>query len=360
MMSGAFLSMQNPSTFINLIILIFLLFFFLKDKNKNTVYYFLAGSFSVIIFLFLFFLKTKIPIENFLQQYFLFPLTMGEYRVSGNEMAHISLSERFTFRNVIGHFKFINFFLIVLVFFTARDFLKKNISLENLITNLSLFLIGISLIFNQLITSNQTYIFSFIPFIAAFLHLYLSKRNQKNKNFKYLIVVIMFFCVIKYHFVYNEQRKFMDLQNIDLKKAVNANILDSKFKGLKWITSRYPNNPLKEINFLKEAIKIIDNDSRAKLVMTDYQFLSFITGKNLNIPNRWYTHDNNSYPLDNHKYFEFYKKHINKIIKTKNIAVVYTVGDPNFNNFKIYLNKICFNSSEINELTTIHTFKNCN
>ena len=37
--------------------------------------------------------------------------------------------------------------------------------------------------------------------------------------------------------------------------------------------------------------------------MTDYQFLSFLTEKNLNIPNRWYTHDNNSYPLDNHKYF---------------------------------------------------------
>ena len=60
--------------------------------------------------------------------------------------------------------------------------------------------------------------------------------------------------------------------------------MDTKLKGLRWITPRYPNNPLKEINLLKETIKIINKDNRSKLVMTDYQFLSFLTEKNLNIP----------------------------------------------------------------------------
>ena len=125
----------------------------------------------------------------------------------------------------------------------------------------------------------------------------------------------MIFCIFKYHLVYNEQRKFMDLQNIDLKKSINAKTLDPKLNGLNWITTRYPNNPTKEINFIKESINIIDNDKRKKMVMTDYQFLSLIMEKNLNIPNRWYTHDNNSYPLNNHKYFSYYQKHIKNIVE---------------------------------------------
>ena len=44
----------------------------------------------------------------------------------------------------------------------------------------------------------------------------------------------------------------MDLQNIDLKKSIDAKTLDPKLKGLNWITTRYPNNPSKEINFIKE------------------------------------------------------------------------------------------------------------
>ena len=338
----AFLSMQNPSTLINLVIVIFILIFFIKKKDKNEIYLFLAGSLTIMFFLFLFFFLKKIPIHNFIQQYFLFPLTMGEHRISGSEMAHISLLERFTFRNIIGHFKFINFFLVILFFLTIRDLIKRNITFENLIINLSLFFVGVLLIFNQLITSNQTYIFSFIPFVAAFLHLYLVKRSSSNLKLSYIIVPVMIFCIFKYHLVYNEQRKFMDLQNIDLKKSINAKTLDPKLNGLNWITTRYPNNPTKEINFIKESINIIDNDKRKKMVMTDYQFLSLIMEKNLNIPNRWYTHDNNSYPLNNHKYFSYYQKHINKIVKNKNISVVYTIGGPKFDNFKIYFKNLCY------------------
>ena len=93
--------------------------------------------------------------------------------------------------------------------------------------------------------------------------------------------------------------------------------------------------------------------------MTNYQFFSLITGENLHIPNRWYTHDNNSYPLDNHKYFQFYKQHINGIIKKGNIEVVYTIGSPDFKNFKIFLKDICYSTSEINEITKNHELKKC-
>ncbi len=358
-MSMGFLSMQNPSTLINFIIIICLFYIFLKRKNKSHIYSFFAGCFTVIVLLIIFFIITKIPFEKFFQQYFLFPLTMGEYRISGSEMAHFSLYERFTFRNVIGHFKFINLFLFILLFFTIKDLIKKTITVEYLVVNIALVLTGVLLIFNQLITSNQTYIFSFIPFLAAFLHIFLEKRNSKFKKFKYLIIPITIFCIFKYHFVYNEKRKFMDLQNFDLKKTVNAKTLNSKLNGLNWLTSRYPDNPEKELQLLKESLKIIKTDNRKKLVMTDYQFLSLLTEQNLNIPNRWYTHDNNSYPLDNHKYFEFYKKHINKIFKDNNISVVYTVGGPKFSNFKIYFDEMCFDVKKVNQLMTANEIKNC-
>lgn len=170
----------------------------------------------------------------------------------------------------------------------------------------------------------------------------------------------MFFCVIKYHFVYNEKRKFMDLQNINLNNALDAKILDEKFKGLKWITPDYAENPRDEILLLKQALLKISKDKRDIIVMSEYQFFSLISKKNLNIPNRWYTHDNNSYPLDNHKYFNFYKKHIEEIFKKKNIEAVYTVGNPNFKNFKIYLSDICYDVLEINKITKIYELKNCN
>ena len=158
---------------------------------------------------------------------------MGDIRLSGDEMAHISLSERFTFRNVIGHFKFINFFIFILLFVSVIDFFKKKISFDDLSINLCLIFIGILLIFNQLITSNQTYIFSYIPFIAAFTHIYFKKRKYGKKLFRISIFILMTFSVVKYHQVYNEKRKFMDLQNTNLEYAVDASNLHEKFKGLK-------------------------------------------------------------------------------------------------------------------------------
>ena len=64
----------------------------------------------------------------------------------------------------------------------------------------------------------------------------------------------------------------MDLRNANIKNSINAQTLDVKLKGLKWITPLYPENPKKEILLLKEAINIIDNDKRKKIIITDYQF----------------------------------------------------------------------------------------
>ena len=360
MMSIAFLSMQNPAALIILVIFIFLIIFYFKTDQKKFIYFFIGGTiFSIISFLLILFFN-KIPLINFFQQYFLFPLTMGENRVLGNEMAHISLSERATFRNVLGHFKFINVLIIILIYITIRDFFKKSISFENFIINFSLILCSLMFIFNQLITSNQTYIFSLIPFLAGFIHLNLNEKKNINNIYKNFVFLLMIFCVLKYHFVYNEKRKFMDLQNVNLQKTVDAKVLDPKFRGLKWISPKFPDNPIIEINFLREAVEHIKSEKEEIMLMTDYQFFSFLTEKNLNIPNRWYTHDNNSYPLEDHKYFKFYKHHINKTIEKNKIFKIYTIGEPNIENFKIYFKDKCFKTLEINEITKVSEIVNCN
>ena len=155
----------------------------------------------------------------------------------------------------------------------------------------------------------------------------------------------------------------MDLQNVDLNKSIKADLIDAKFKNLKWITPSFPNNPKKEIDLIRETVEVLIRDKRSKMMITEYQFFSVILEENLNIPNRWYTHDNNSYPLENHKYYEFYKKHFASLIKRKNIEVIYitgfVTGDSKIKNFQIYMDNICFTKEEINEISTAYILNRC-
>ena len=99
------------------------------------------------------------------------------------------------------------------------------------------------------------------------------------------------------------------------------------------------------------------------MMITEYQFFSLILEENLNIPNRWYTHDNNSYPLKNQKYYKFYKNHLTNLIKRNDIEVIYifgfVTGDSKIENFKIYMDEICFRDEEINEMFTAYELRKC-
>jgi len=364
-MFASFASMQNPSTYINFILLISILFYVLSFKRFEILKFFLSSC--VFIFLiFLIFLKiNEIPIQNIIQQYFLFPLSMAENRISGNEYAPLTFLERFTFRNVIGHFKFINIYIVFFIVFTFVEIKKKKILKEDLLINLILIFLSLSLIFNQLITSNQTYIFSLIPLLGGFFHIYLNKNFFKLKKFKFFLILLVLFITIKYHQEYNVKRKFMDLQNVNLKNYVEGSFLDDKFKNLKWVSPHFSENPQvsenlqEEVALLKDAIKKIKEIKAKKMVMTHYQFFSLVLEENLYIPNRWYTHDNNSYPLKNHKYFEFYKEHLEKNLNKNEIKIIITIGDPDFENYRIYLENFCFEESKINKIATAYHLKNC-
>lgn len=356
----AFFSMQNPSTFIGLIIFFSLLVYFFYYFEIKIFVCLCAGSFFTLIIFLTYLNLTGVLILDIWHQYFSFPLAMGEYRFSGNELAHISLEGRSTIRNIFGHFKFIDFYILLFLGVTIFEIYKKKISKTDLILNFSLIFLGISLIFNQLLTSNQTYIFSIIPFLASFFHLIVNKNYlAKNSKIHIFLFSLIIFCTIKYHLEYNEKRKFMDLQNTDLTKTINARIFDKKLEGLKWITPIYKDNPQEELMLLTQAKNLIADEKKNKMVLTEYQFFSLILEENLHILNRWYTHDNISYPLSNHKNFLTYKNHINKIFNKEKIEVIFTIGNIQFENFKIYFDNICFDKLKINSITYSYNILKC-
>ncbi len=235
--------------------------------------------------------------------------------------------------------------LFPLIYISLRNFNKNDVKLN--ILNYTIIFSVLAFFFNQLITANQIYIFSLIPVIGAVLHLNLRNLKTNSKIF-FLIFAIILFATFKFHYRFNVDRKFHDLENVDKNKAINASQIHKNFNNLKWI-SKF-DDPQTELNTIIQAVEIIGNDRRKKSLVTHYQFMSTIMDKPLYILNRWYLWDNNTHPTENHKYFEFYKSLINKNIKKNKIEVIYLLGQENeikFEKIKNYFTDTCFESKTI-------------
>jgi energy-coupling factor transporter transmembrane protein EcfT len=215
------------------------------------------------------------------------------------------------------------------------------------ILNIIIILSIVAFMFNQLVTANQIYIFSLIPIIASILHINLNKIRAYY-FFILLIFLVLSFVTTKYHHRYNVDRKFLDLENIDKSKAINAEIISKKMKHLKWITPY--DNPQKELTLLKNAVEHLRKDGRQKILITHYQFISTVLNEDLNLLNRWYLWGNDTHPTETHKHFFFYKKMINKNIKENNIQVIYLLGQKKeilFKHVKNYFTEKCFKSKTL-------------
>ena len=348
----AFFSMQTPSSYIFIVILIFSIYFFFNKKNHKNLKIFFLSSLGVFLFLLFYLIFTNTPFENFLYQYFLFPMTIGSERLGSNLSAYVTLSEQLNFNRLIGDFKYIHIFYLPLIFLTIKLFLKREKNFLK-ITNLIIILSVFAFLFNQLVTANQIFIFSLIPLIAAILHLNLEETKFKN-IFLYSIILILCFITIKYHHRYNIERKFHDLENVDKSKAIDAEIISKKMKHLKWVTPHSEfTDPKKELKIIQEVIDTLKLDTRNKTIVTNYQFFSVVLGEDLNLLNRWYLWGNDTHPTKGHKYFNFYKKMINENIEKNNIKVIYLLGQHNeeivFKDIEQYFTDKCFNSKTLIE-----------
>ena len=309
--------------------------------------------------LILFLYVTSTPFMNFIYQYILFPLSIGEGRISSSAQAYVSFLDQINFKRLVGEFKFIHFLLIPLIFLSFKNF-NKNLKIINYL-NIIFIISVLAFIFNQLITANQIYIFSLIPILAALLQLNIELLKINSKAI-YLLIFVVLFATVKFHLRYNMDRKFHDLESLDKSKAIDAKQIHQNLNSLKWLSKN--DIPEIEVEVLKKAIRVIEMDKREKTLITHYQFISTILNENLNILNRWYLWDNNTHPTENHKYFEVYKSLVNKNIKSNKVEVIYLLGQKDeiiFDKIKNYFTDVCFKSKTLVENKfSIHEIVSCN
>ena len=342
----AFFSKQVPATYIALFsIILFVLYIFVNNK-MNQMTCFFGGLFFTICLLVFIGLISGITINSFTEQYLLYPPSIASNRFQQFNVSIIGL---------LSNFKFILISLILFLYFSI-----KNTNFNKTLRNkkfyfISLFLLlTLSLIFHQVLTKNQIFIFFLIPILLG-----LSEINVKNKYFSYFIILLCLFTTVKYHERFNEKRKFHELVNVDLSKASDAELIDRKLKNLKWITPQYRKNSIEEIDNINRIKKILKNDSRKKMVLSNYPFLSVILNEEFFSTTRWHTFDGTDYPEVGNKYFKSYKKLFLKKIKDNKISVIYTIYPVGKDQIYDVLDPSCFDKNKISKLVITFDIKTC-
>ena len=338
----SFFSKQIPSSYLAVLFAIIIIFNFFLTKNinkLNLLYLFYGFIFSFILIFGVVFIN-EIPLRNIIIQYLLYPMTLGENRIFGLDI---------DFKNLVAQFKFI--YLILIPLFISAIILickkKKNLIQKEELT-ISLLFLGSILVFiyGQLLTKNQVLIFFLIPISAGISHIYVTKYFKK-KHLIYLILPIFIYSTIKYHIRFNQNKKFMELVNADFSIAENAEKLDEKFKGLKWLSPHYINEPSKEIELLIDTKNILANIKEKKIFMTDYLIYSSILQNQFASPNKWY--DDLSVPKKGNKFYNEYKRFFIAKLKTNKIERVYLIRKEKSIFFDEFI-KNCITSNQLNEI----------
>ena len=170
----------------------------------------MIGIFIVVFFLSFFFFINKIPFSAFWQQYILFPLTIADTRIGIDFLYPLEFNRIFT-RFKIIHLSLIPILISIFLDLRAKEkfYLKEDFYIK-----LSIILFSYSLIFHQLMTLNQKFIFMIIPLNLAFAYIY--SKNFKFKYFNLFLITVGLVTIIYNKISYLDNRKFMELENVNL------------------------------------------------------------------------------------------------------------------------------------------------
>lgn len=337
----SFLSKQTPAAYgiITISFFILLISYLLPTKRRQILNKFLTGVAIAFVLLIIFFLITKINIDEFFQQYILFGSSIGADRLS---------EYRFSLINEIIKFKFISYFIFFILIITFILKKKNKLSLDSLFILFLSISLSVLLIFHQMISMNQNFIFFLIPFLCGVAQAFYNKAFSKD----YLLIISFLICLIavsKYHLRFNEERKFNELENIDISKFVEAEMIDKKLKGLRWVTYLMPENPKKEVDGIVEVINYLKKDKLKKILITDYQIISPILDIYDNSPNQWH-HPSVSFPLKGQKYYDIYKNYFIKKIKKYKIDYIFEARSDEKIITSLILNENCFSKQRVSYL----------
>ena len=337
----SFFSKQTPAAYgiISISFLIIMVCFFHKNNRIEILKKAIFGSIIAFSFIFLFFFITKINLNDFMQQYIFFASTIGESRITNYD---------FNIFNEIIKYKFIFYFVFFLLFIIKKLKLKNSLTADDFSIIIICIIFTLILVFHQILSLNQNFIFFLIPFLCGIIHCY----YKKILKFNYLLIITFLICIFstsKYHLRFNEERKFNELEGINLSKAINAKILDKKLKGLKWITYLNPNNPQKELDNLSEVMKIFKKESSKKMLITEYQIIAPILDIYDNSPNQWH-HPSVSFPLKGNKYFNIYKDYFVDKIKKEKINLIFETREDEGLITGLILNKKCYSKERVGKM----------
>ena len=199
-----------------------------------------------------------------------------------------------------------------------------------------------------------------IPIFSGLSHTH-NINYFKRKNFiTYFLIILTLSSTIYYFENYVSNRRFMDLNKVNLNKAIDGGKLNPIFKNIKWINLFYPEKPESEIIKLKEALEIIKNDNRKKMIVTDYQFISVLLSTYDFSPTRFWFH-HHGYPSKENKYFLNWKNfYLNKLNENK-IKIVYMIKplagetDP----LKNILSDNCFKKEKLTDIIEVFIINKC-
>ncbi len=344
-----FLSKQVPTVYVGIISSFILISFSIfKNNYKWIIPVFLSSSLLIFFFGIIIFLH-DIKFSSFIEQYIVYPRAIGSERFQNYQ---------FNFSSVILQFKYIHLSLIILFFsyFWENFKYKKTFVKEDFIYFFIILLFAFSLIFHQMLTKNQIYIFFLIPIIIGFSF----QKISKNNYLVYLIIIFSIFVTCKYHLRFNEERKFHDLNYTNLNISLEAKVIDSKLKGLKWITpDDFREKPIEEINLLKEVKDYLKKENNNFMLLTNYSFFSAILERKTYSTIRWYTGDGTDYPREKNKFHESYKNLFIGAIIENNIKIIYSIYPIKEPIISDYLSENCFIKTEINQLLTKYDLKKC-
>ena len=349
----AFLSKPVPSFYIFFSFLIVLAIYILKEKDVLLLRNLAIGSIIFLLLLFIFFKAQNVPIRSFYEQIILYPLSIGEQRIT-NIFEMIN--------NRIFNYKFIILSLFLITFLLLKNLNYKKLPKENNYIIFILILFSIVMIFHQLLTKNQNFIFFLIPLNVGLI-LYLIENTEYKKNvILFTLIITTFLITLKYHERFNIDRKFHELQNVNLNSSISSSQISKSLYPLKWITPSFK-DPEKELLIIKKFLKQIDNETGNILLITNYNFIDSITEKKLFMVSRNY--DDVTIPSKDNKFFLSFKNQFTKKINENNIEKILIFSPKKNmslkfkNNLLSYLEEKCFDEQNLDFGIDKIIFKKC-
>ncbi len=342
----SFFTKQVPATYVIFSHGLIILYTLLTHKKFNILSLILLNLFFFIAIILVLLLIYKIDFKDFYIQYFEYPQSIGSLRFKN---INLSLNSFFNL------YKFLIIPLILVSILKVKNYSTYK-DKDNLVSFFILISYVVCIIFHQIMTKNQIYIYFSIPILFALLESEMSISNHRYKKFfSFLIIIFLTFITVKYHYRFNVERKFHELQNIDFKDSINGKKIDKSLEGLQWINPFFKGSPEEEVLILQKGKLLLEKNPSEIMLISHYLFLDSITIKKLNLPNRSFTMDGASMPIKGNKYYNFYKKFLIKKIKKNKVKAIYFFKHEGISRKAItdYLEPGCYNLEE-NDLFSVY------